>query len=49
MESIYPGLIYAHYKNDSGKDMSLSLVPRIKFEHLNLTSFSKMRVDLVPR
>ena len=26
----------------------MSLVPKIKFEHLNLTSFSKMRVDLVP-
>ena len=24
----------------------LSLVPKLKYEHVNLTSFSKMRVDL---
>ena len=24
----------------------LSLIPKLKYEHLHLTSFSKMRVDL---
>ena len=27
--------------------LGLSLVPKLKFEHVALTSFSKMRVDLV--
>ncbi len=26
--------------------MGLSLLPKLKFEHVYLTSFSKMRVDL---
>ena len=26
--------------------MGLSLLPKLKFEHVHLTSFSKMRVDL---
>ena len=38
--------LYSLYKNDSGKGSGLSLIPKLKFEHLNLTSFSKMRVDL---
>lgn len=37
------------YKNGTGADRAtpgLSLVPKLKYEHLYLTSFSKMRVDL---
>ena len=37
------------YHRDSGKQKSaggLSLVPKLKYEHVYLTSFSKMRVDL---
>lgn len=48
MESIYPGPIYTHcIKMTVVKERVFHLiVPKIKFEHLNLTSFSKMRVDL---
>lgn len=37
------------YYRDSGKIKvagGLSLVPKLKYEHIHLTSFSKMRVDL---
>ena len=34
------------YERDHGKGTGLSLVPKLKYEHLHLTSFSKMRVDL---
>jgi hypothetical protein len=34
------------YMKDAGKCSGLSLVPKLKYEHLHLTSFSKMRVDL---
>ena len=37
------------YKRDSGairEAPGLSLVPKLKWEHIHLTSFSKMRVDL---
>ena len=37
------------YKSGTGADRiapGLSLVPKIKYEHIYLTSFSKMRVDL---
>ena len=34
------------YDKDRGKGTGLALVPKLKFEHLHLTSFSKMRVDL---
>lgn len=27
-------------------DTGLALIPKIKFEHIHLTSYSKMRVDL---
>ena len=36
----------ALYERDSGKASGLSMVPKIKHEHLYLNSFSKMRVDL---
>ena len=39
----------ALYKRDSGavkEAPGLSLVPKLKWEHIHLTSFSKMRVDL---
>ena len=43
-------LIWQHlidlYTKDNGKGSGLSMVPKLKFEHLHLTSFSKMRVDL---
>ena len=28
------------------EDTGLALVPRLKYEHVHLTSYSKMRVDL---
>ena len=34
------------YEQDKGKASGLSLVPKLKFEHIHLSSFSKMRVDL---
>lgn len=34
------------YERDSATGMGLHLLPRVKFEHIRLTSFSKMRVDL---
>ena len=36
-------------KRDNGADTQtpgLSMVPKLKYEHLHLTNFSKMRVDL---
>lgn len=39
-------LVDLHYK-DKGKATGLAaMVPKLKLEHLQLTSFSKMRVDL---
>ena len=35
------------YHRDTGKEaVGLRLVPKLKFEHVHLNSFSKMRVDL---
>ena len=34
------------YESDQGKGSGLSMVHKLKYEHLYLTSFSKMRVDL---
>ena len=34
------------YEQDRGKATGLSLVPKLKYEHVYLTPFSKMRVDL---
>ncbi len=34
------------YYRDKGKASGLAMVPKLKLEHLQLTSFSKMRVDL---
>jgi hypothetical protein len=37
------------YKSGTGADKpapGLSLVPKLKYEHVYLTSYSKMRVDL---
>ena len=33
------------YDNDRGKATGLAMVSKLKYEHLHLTSFSKMRVD----
>ena len=34
------------YDRDKGKATGLAMVPKLKFEHINLTPFAKMRVDL---
>ena len=34
------------YHQDTAKPIGLRKVPKLKYEHINLTSFSKMRVDL---
>ena len=37
------------YERNNGADTEtpgLSMVPKLKYEHLHLTNFSKMRVDL---
>lgn len=34
------------YYRDQGKASGLAMVQKLKFEHIHLTSFSKMRVDL---
>ena len=44
------GLIVKLYETNTGAVTStpgLSLVPKLKLEHVRLTNFSKMRVDLV--
>ena len=33
-------------QGDVGKASGLTVVPNLKYEHVHLTSFSKMRVDL---
>uniref|UniRef100_A0A1X7U701 Transposable element P transposase-like GTP-binding insertion domain-containing protein n=1 Tax=Amphimedon queenslandica TaxID=400682 RepID=A0A1X7U701_AMPQE len=37
------------YKRDKGKGSGLALVPKLTFEHIELTPFSKMHVDLAPQ
>ena len=34
------------YERDKKPGAGLTLLPKLKFEHIRLTSFSKMRVDL---
>ena len=34
------------YQGDMGKGSGVTIVPKLKREHIKLTSFSKMRVDL---
>ena len=34
------------YEKDGGKGSGISMVPKLSYEHVHLTSFSKMRVDL---
>ncbi len=47
---MYKSISWQHlidlYATDGGKGSGSSIVPKLKFEHLHLTSFSKMRVDL---
>ena len=46
MERTSPGGIWKTCTTrDKGKGSGLALVPKLKYEHINLTSFSKMRVD----
>ena len=39
-------LISLYYRNNGSSHDQLSLVPKLKYEHVYLNSFSKMRVDL---
>ena len=34
------------YERELSAGMGLRLVPKLKYEHINITSFSAMRVDL---
>ena len=34
------------YETDHGQGTGLALLPKLKYEHVHLSSFSKMRVDL---
>ena len=34
------------YEGDTGKASGLAMLPKLKYEHIHLNSFSKMRVDL---
>ncbi len=34
------------YERDAGKGSGLALVPKLKLEHIKLTPFFKMRVDM---
>ena len=34
------------YERDKGKATGIAMASKLKFEHINLTSFAKMRVDL---
>ena len=34
------------YEKDTRKATGLAMIPELKYEHIKLTSFSKMRVDL---
>ena len=34
------------YEEDTSKEARLRLIPKLKYEHVHLNSFSKMRVDL---
>ena len=37
------------YDGDKGKGSGLSLLSKLKYKHIHLTSFSKMHVDLAAR
>ena len=47
MEKISRGAMHLMqlYDIDKGKGSGLAMVPKLKYEHIHLTSFSKMRVD----
>lgn len=34
------------YEEDTSKEAGLRIIPKLKYEHIHLTLFSKMRVDL---
>ena len=38
--------LYNLYVRDQGDGVCTRMLPKLKYEHLHLTSFSKMRVDL---
>ena len=45
-EILWSHLTDLYYKNRSSSTPGLALVPKLKYEHISLSSFSKMRVDL---
>ena len=45
-EILWSHLVDLYYNNRSKSNPGLALIPKLKYEHVNLTSFSKMRVDL---
>ena len=44
MESIFLGVTLYHCGTSGGE--GIRILPKLKFEHISLNSFSKMRVDL---
>ena len=44
-EILWSHLVSLYYKNHS-EVSGLSIVPKLKYEHIHLTSHSKVRVDL---
>ena len=45
MERVFFGLT-SLYNRDTASLLGVRMVPKLKLEHISLTSFSKMRVDL---
>ena len=47
---IHSKILWSHlsdlYKKDTEQGVGLKLIPKLKYEHISLTTFSKMRVDL---
>ena len=45
-EILWSHLVKLYYQNRPKLTPGLALLPKLKFEHINLTSYSKLRVDL---
>ena len=45
LEILWSHIVNLYYKNCS-EILGISIVPKLKYEHIKLTSHSKMRVDL---
>lgn len=39
-------ILETFYTEETATEQGLRLVPKLKYEHIHLTSYSKMRVDL---